>query len=340
MLKVFENVKHLLCLALLIVTLSASAQSNLIGTYWHDGEYFYPVETENDTAIWVNTLSLHEGGMAIPWLKTDKPNVFKYCYRERDNGTGNTEICDSIVHTYLDGQELMLIYGEHKKLDNVLIRYDGQSKEQFYAFSHGFDSIQEKDIRTRIKGLYSIAGTTMKWTFTDDSILVSGATSSSLIKRNIGYSTLWEMDYPTQVLKLDDGRYLYYEFTLNGLDLFKGISHHEADGFEWVTKGRLYYHLDRHSQNEKTPGHWPEASTMILTRGYLSKYPTDVLRYMRNEIYARNGYRFSDEQLFNYFSQSGNWYHPIENQSELNLSPIEKLNIQLIRSIEEDKMKQ
>ncbi len=339
MLKVIENIRHLLCLALFIATLSASAQSNLIGTYWHDGEYFYPVETENDTAIWVNTLSLHEGGVSYPWLKTDNPNVFKYCYRKRNNETGNTEICDSIVHTYLDGQELMLIYGEHKKLDNVLIRYDGQSKEQFYAFSHGFDSIQEKDIRTRIKGLYSIAGTTMKWTFTDDSILVSGATSSSLIKRNIGYSTLWEMDYPTQVLKLDDGRYLYYEFTLNGLDLFKGISHHEADGFEWVTKGRLYYHLDRHSQNEKKPGHWPEASTMILTRGYLSKYPTEVLRYMRNEIYARNGYHFSDEQLFNYFTQSDNWYHPIENQSELNLSPIEKLNIQLIRFVEEDRMK-
>lgn len=40
MLKVFENFKHLLGIALLIVTLSASAQSNFIGTYWHDGEYF------------------------------------------------------------------------------------------------------------------------------------------------------------------------------------------------------------------------------------------------------------------------------------------------------------
>jgi hypothetical protein len=68
--------------------------------------------------------------------------------------------------------------------------------------------------------------------------------------------------------------------------------------------------------------------------------PTEVLRYMRNEIYARNGYRFSNEQLFNYFSQSGDWYHPKENQSELNLSPIEKLNIQLIRFVEEDRMKQ
>ncbi|MBR4535126.1 MAG: hypothetical protein IKO62_00530 [Bacteroidales bacterium] len=66
--KINPFIRILFCLALVLVTYSVSAQPGLAGTYWHDGEWFYPVEAEDDTAIWVNTLSLHEGGGTVPWL--------------------------------------------------------------------------------------------------------------------------------------------------------------------------------------------------------------------------------------------------------------------------------
>ena len=47
-------IKILLGLMLPFAINSVTAQSGIVGTYWHDGEYFYPVETEDDTAIWVN----------------------------------------------------------------------------------------------------------------------------------------------------------------------------------------------------------------------------------------------------------------------------------------------
>ena len=97
------------------------------------------------------------------------------------------------------------------------------------------------------------------------------------------------------------------------------------------------YHLHKQTQDGTLPGHWPEASTMILTRGYLGHYPPEVLRYMRNEIYARKGYRFDDDSLTSFFNQAGAWYQPSDQQENVQLSPIEKLNIQLILFVEKEK---
>lgn len=121
------------------------------------------------------------------------------------------------------------------------------------------------------------------------------------------------------------------------LDIFEGVLNIEADGFEWVDKGRFRYHLYKQDVDNIVPGHWPEASTMILTRGYLDPYPSAVLRYMRNEIYARKGYKFENESLASFFCQNGNWYHPSDSQEKVPLSLVEELNIQLIQSIERER---
>ena len=63
---------------------------------------------------------------------------------------------------------------------------------------------------------------------------------------------------------------------------------------------------------------------------------TPDLRLMRNEIYARHGYIFNDQNLQGYFS-SQPWYRPRGNNSlaEAELNPIEKRNIETIRSLKE-----
>ena len=85
---------------------------------------------------------------------------------------------------------------------------------------------------------------------------------------------------------------------------------------------------------------WPEASTSLLTRGYLEPYPTDVLRLMRNEIYARHGHGFKDKQLTEFYSKEGLWYGTaLLQQNSTELSEIEKLNVQLIIAIEKERNK-
>jgi len=55
------------------------------------------------------------------------------------------------------------------------------------------------------------------------------------------------------------------------------------------------------------------------------------LRVARNEIYARHGRIFKDQQLAQYFSQFS-WYSPT--QTEVHLSDLERKNVTLIQQAE------
>ena len=72
---------------------------------------------------------------------------------------------------------------------------------------------------------------------------------------------------------------------------------------------------------------------MLLNNTYLSQFPRHKLRYMRNEILARKGYRFQSDDLKHYF-EAQPWYRPVANNNSVNLNIIETTNIQLIKSAE------
>jgi hypothetical protein len=61
--------------------------------------------------------------------------------------------------------------------------------------------------------------------------------------------------------------------------------------------------------------------------------PTE-LRVARNEIFARHGRFFVDQNLANYFSQFS-WYHPIK--VDVDLSPLETTNVNTIQTAEHQK---
>ena len=57
------------------------------------------------------------------------------------------------------------------------------------------------------------------------------------------------------------------------------------------------------------------------------------LRLMRNEIFARYGYRFRSNDLKEWFEQK-RWYHPSRNNVDSLLTEIDKENIRLIQYYE------
>ncbi|CEI73352.1 YARHG domain-containing protein [Romboutsia hominis] len=79
----------------------------------------------------------------------------------------------------------------------------------------------------------------------------------------------------------------------------------------------------------------PDSSTRELSREELSSYTVKELSYIRNEIFARNGYVFNTEEYKEYFSQK-DWYIPNPNFSGdiEQLNPIEKNNVNLIKELE------
>ena len=143
---------------------------------------------------------------------------------------------------------------------------------------------------------------------------------------------------PEHVLSLSDGRKLCFTLTAEGLDFYNGISHVEDNDFEWISQGDLLCHLVKTGLDNQVPGRWPEASSMLLTRGYLKAYPSEVLRLIRNEIFARHGRTFSDPKLTAFFHSDGLWYGTaLTNPTLDQLSDIEELNLQLIGAVENER---
>ena len=317
-------------------------QTTLLGSYWHNGDYFTFIKFETDTNVVTFTANLHEGADGIPWKKTANPDLYM-----RPNQIGNawTDTIiyyhDSIVHKTIEGQDVLLIYGRERTHKDILLRYEGRSTNKWYELSHGFDSVLESNIRRQIMGSFYTSDQ-QAWHITSDSILIFSLSSiPNQPFYGYAYTILWgETDSPDGFLTLSDGRILCYKFTADGLDIYNGISHIEHEDFEWFSKGDLLCHLNKTNLDNAVPGRWPEASTTLLTRGYLEPYPTDVLRLMRNEIYARHGHSFIDKQLTEFYSKEGLWYGTaLLQQNSTELSEIEKLNVQLIIAIEKERNK-
>ena len=72
---------------------------------------------------------------------------------------------------------------------------------------------------------------------------------------------------------------------------------------------------------------------MLLNNAYLRQFPRHKLRYMRNEILARKGYRFQSDDLRHYF-EAQPWYKPVADNNSIKLNIIEQANVQLIKSAE------
>lgn len=82
-------------------------------------------------------------------------------------------------------------------------------------------------------------------------------------------------------------------------------------------------------------------STTLLSIQDLDTLSVDELRLLTNEIYARNGYKFSNERYQDYF-QNFEWYKPLTDNSLVKLSAIEEKNVKLLQDrckVREDERK-
>jgi hypothetical protein len=80
-------------------------------------------------------------------------------------------------------------------------------------------------------------------------------------------------------------------------------------------------------------GKYPVASSRILTYDDVQYLSKDELSIMRNEIFARHGFIFKTQKMIDYFNKQ-KWYRPMHNDVYGKLTPIEKKNIEFIKSFE------
>ncbi len=95
-----------------------------------------------------------------------------------------------------------------------------------------------------------------------------------------------------------------------------------------------FAHLLTEENAQNSPAFDEDLGNLPLYR-YTDHLTLEDLEYMRNEIYARHGMKFTDPkwtEIFKLFS----WYKPKKSKVESLLTPLEKKNIQLIKQLEKE----
>ena len=118
--------------------------------------------------------------------------------------------------------------------------------------------------------------------------------------------------------------------TLDGFILC-GLTFNDDSGW-WEHDGVNY--CEFYKSNPDVP-RFAYTSTTLLNDKQFRKMKKSTLRIMRNEIMARHGYRFQSKDLQEYFS-SMPWYKPAASNDEVKLNFIERLNVELIKAVEND----
>ena len=85
------------------------------------------------------------------------------------------------------------------------------------------------------------------------------------------------------------------------------------------------------------PGDYPDASKRLLTEEELQKLKAKALRRMRNEIFARYGYKFQEGGEMSKHFRSRNWYQANYDKVDQWFTEIEIKNIEAIEKAEEKK---
>ncbi len=129
-----------------------------------------------------------------------------------------------------------------------------------------------------------------------------------------------------------NGEFVSYD---NGQSLVNGLKVYQP--WSGITdQGETEIGLMSYPIQNYFSGTYPQASMRLLGREELASLSKQELKIMRNEIFARYGYRFiPGGEMDAYFNQQ-DWYRGQHANVDTFLTEIETKNVQLIRKVEQE----
>lgn len=113
-------------------------------------------------------------------------------------------------------------------------------------------------------------------------------------------------------------------------------SDYSPDVLSEVERSNLELIIDKRNEGRKISvwvGDMDKFQNSLLTEELLEGLTLMELRLIRNEFFARNGYRFAFPGIAQHFEWR-DWYTPLEDQSRVALNETEKTNVKLIEDVE------
>lgn len=104
----------------------------------------------------------------------------------------------------------------------------------------------------------------------------------------------------------------------------------------WSLGGEQEIGYKSHSLQDNYPGKFPQATLRLLSREELIKMSKSALKIMRNEIFARYGYKFSPGGEMDKYFRNQDWYSGQHNNVNDFFTDMEKENIKLIQQVENE----
>jgi hypothetical protein len=243
---------------------------------------------------------------------------------------------DRVEYRVVGAKPLLIISDVRTKAVKTVLKKMGK-EESLRAFM--YDAFR----RLALAGTYRSAdGKTI--TFSGNDFCVSGLWDAS---QSITYT--FDEEYETPVLTIvhpnKDKAYIVRK-TLTGLELFP--AKFDIEVIDWwekdpskpsltlVKTAEAWSNLPLDGK-QGIRGRFTLASEQVMTRGELRLYAgtpsLQNLKIMRNEIFARHGYKFKTKDMADYFGAQA-WYVPQYDDVTTRLTDIEHLNIALIQELE------
>ena len=310
--------RHIAFTLLLLGTLAVQAQHIEHGSNWYNGGITYTATLQSGGNVVLNVTDEGEEleFMLVP--ETGQPGTYRVApgpndgYLVYDQGV-------KVRHIEQEGLNVLCIYDLDGDLQNLFsIRND--NFEQNMNVEHWMEMV---------RGSYTMQdGTrvTIDW----DKANVGGYYMPVEAVTFNGYTTgVMHFDGDGTALNGD----MEMEPSIEGQVLFPG-EFDEYGGFHRLPVDSIVL-----VENDPYQGRYEFAQHMLLYGNELYDYDLTMLRLMRNSILAHNGYVFQSPDLQEYFGKEP-WYKPADNNDNIQLSLLERLNIDIIKTREKNAKKE
>jgi hypothetical protein len=316
-------------LSCLWVTPLHAQPQKLVGTTWSDGSSSYVCKRMPDSLIQF---------YGADYNGVDRTTNFQI---EPDGGLIVTNKGIPMSRSYLcvEKEGDRIVYKEIGVHSYLLFYHpDGHIADAWEALGknetvHQFES--------RCKTLYALAGTYLdsathrKIVFQPDTPIVTGLAAASHYRFGV---SIYHLMQPLMIF--DNGQVLYYEPNpknwIDEIDILSARNFVGPPDSCWWDRGDRVMTLRKIgpaniSDDPDLPGRYVFASTRLMTQAILTNFTSDQRRLIRNEIFARYGYRFKSPDLIAYFSAQP-WYTPRYDDVSAKLTDLERINVELLSS--------
>lgn len=302
-----------------MISLSTFGQNADILSIWTNGYQFYSDGKYNDSLIILSGGSLNEGGYNFT-VKVLGDNEYLIIGNSPDNDYEPSvgEKGDIVKVLTIDKYKVLAIYDSKDNIQEALIELNG--------------GLENLVIRNKIN--YELSGKYrdekgMQYIFYPNKLKADGFSNQQ------DYKFEYEYGFPIELLTFNNESF-YYESSAGGLIIYKAQKDEYGD-LEKSDKLMILTKMEwiNHTKNPDLKGKYPFVSTEIMINGILGYFDKKELRIMRNEIFARYGYKFKTAEMKAYF-ESQNWYSGLYDDVNDKLTDLEKLNVQLIKRHEKE----